>query len=728
MREILQTREIFFPRQVIFQYQAQLFIFFDGSLQGYGACVYAHSGDQFNLISSSSKIMGKSAFSAPQSEMAGALLAARMEQKIKQELFNVTLSPPMFIGDSEIVLRMIAKNDPAGNPVFYGVRLMEILAVSSPNSWFWCPGNLNPADLLTRSGTSCAQVNSEFWLNGSFLIQGKSSWPIINCSSITSGEIPTKSINLARLAPVNPSREYILSLLHHEQSLSTVIRALNLVHKVCRSWKNDPNRDGLVRREPTNTWSFVKSSILSSVLKCFTTESELIIANNKMKHLVIQQVDGVYYVSDRSFRSRIGVPLICKKTILAKCILNDAHADLGHGRDVLHVLTHIQTSFFIPGIRKMITALKKSCPGCIKLNKIPFAAFEADVPDVLKSIQPPFSYCQADIFGPVFAHKDGTKIKRWILVILCLSSRGVHLEILHHYSAQSITRGFNRAFALRGNPRIIWIDAGLNIVKAGKDLVNTEMKVISNLNLKFSSIEFRVTLPKHHAGIGAVERIIGSIKNTVSKSLTGPHQLIMDDEELLTWTHGVIEKLNNRPLILGAPLGITLTPNHVLQGFRECFGDEVKPTASINQQISRWNIVLNLFHSLWEQEYTRRKFTVTWKDQGTLPQVGDIVLFKNEPIYKNPISAARVEKLLCRKNGDVYGATISYRREVGGRKIVVDRHLNQLYPFMNLEAQHPQELIPSLTSDPTEARNLAPSSRLEPTQDEFLPELNAINQ
>ena len=37
VREILQTREIFFPRQVIFQYQAQLFIFFDGSLQGYGA-------------------------------------------------------------------------------------------------------------------------------------------------------------------------------------------------------------------------------------------------------------------------------------------------------------------------------------------------------------------------------------------------------------------------------------------------------------------------------------------------------------------------------------------------------------------------------------------------------------------------------------------------------------------------------------------------------------------
>jgi len=116
VNEILLTRGIYFPRQVIFNYSAQLFIFFDGSLQGYGACVYAFSNNQFNLIYSSAKIKGKAAFSAPQSEIAGAVLATRMEQKITQELFNVNLSPPTFIGDSEIILKMIAKNDPASPP------------------------------------------------------------------------------------------------------------------------------------------------------------------------------------------------------------------------------------------------------------------------------------------------------------------------------------------------------------------------------------------------------------------------------------------------------------------------------------------------------------------------------------------------------------------------------------------------------------------------------------
>ena len=72
--------------------------------------------------------MGKAAYTAPQSEMASAVLAVKMERKINMELSNVTLSEPMFIGDSEIVLKMIARNDPAGLPIFYKTRIMEISA------------------------------------------------------------------------------------------------------------------------------------------------------------------------------------------------------------------------------------------------------------------------------------------------------------------------------------------------------------------------------------------------------------------------------------------------------------------------------------------------------------------------------------------------------------------------------------------------------------------------
>ena len=119
----------------------------------------------------------------------------------------------------------------------------------------------------------------------------------------------------------------------------------------------------------------------------------------------------------------------------------------------------------------------------------------------------------------------------------------------------------------------------------------------------------------------------------MSKSISGPHQIKMDDEELLTWLHLVTDKINSRPLILGAPLGITLMPNHILLGFRDSHGDEVNPDVPVQHQLSQWKVILNLFNSLWTQEYTRRRLTVTWKQQGSVPQVGDIILMFRIRVY-----------------------------------------------------------------------------------------------
>ena len=271
--------------------------------------------------------------------------------------------------------------------------------------------------------------------------------------------------------------------------------------------------------------------------------------------------------------------------------------------------------------------------------------------------------------------------------------------MLHSYTAVSITRGFRRTFALRGIPCIIWIDAGLNIVKSGKDLTQTEVKVVSELNIKFAAIEFRATLPKHHEGIGAVERIIGVLKNTASKAVIGPNQVKMDDKELHTWLNMVTEKVNDRPLILGAPQGISITPNRILLGFRNTHGEEVYLDVPVQCQLVRWQTCLTIFYSLWIQEFTRRRFNVVWKNQTLVPKVGDIVLFKNEPIYKHDLSAVRITQLLKRRNGDIYGATIEYRREVGGRVITVNRHLHHIFPFVDVETTAPEEVVTGLQKD-----------------------------
>ena len=122
--------------------------------------------------------------------------------------------------------------------------------------------------------------------------------------------------------------------------------------------------------------------------------------------------------------------------------------------------------------------------------------------------------------------------------------------------------------------------------------MQSEVKVIYELNLKFSKIEFIVTLPNHHEGIGIVEQVIGVIKNTVGKSIMGPNLVKMNDEELLTWLNLVIQKIKNRQLILGTPLGITWTPNHVLLGFSNTHGEEISPEISVQNQLTRQQVAL----------------------------------------------------------------------------------------------------------------------------------------
>ena len=166
----------------------------------------------------------------------------------------------------------------------------------------------------------------------------------------------------------------------------------------------------------------------------------------------------------------------------------------------------------------------------------------------------------------------------------------------------------------------------------------------------------------------------------------------MDNEELLTWLNLVIQKINDRPLILSSPMSITLTPNHDLLGFRNTHGEKITPETSIQCQLIRWQVSLLLFGSLWTQEFLECNFLVAWKEKKLILKIGDIVLFRNKP-------EARNTNLLKRKNSDIFAATIEYRREVGGRTNSINRSLRHLYPFINVETAEPQERILGLEED-----------------------------
>ena len=355
--------------------------------------------------------MSKSVLSAPQSEISGAVLAVRMVQKVKQELYTIHLKPSVFFGDLEIVLRMIAKNDPVDLPIFYRTRIMKTTVLTCTDNWSWCPGTVNPADFLIRNGSTLEDISSDFWLLSSFLPTPEISWPVkFSASLLSISSLPTV-IKRTIMVPDNPFLLIIRGMMDTCGSYSKVLNALTLLLK---KWIITQ-----LSRDTPPTWNAGRNSISSSIVSCFKPAADLFISKNKLKHLVVQLQDVVHYFSDRSFRLHMGVPLICGTTVLTRCIVKDAHVKLGHSRYILQLLHNILSEFYIPGVRKMITQIKISYPGCLRLNKKSFSSFAADIPDLIKTVQPPFLCCQDDIFGPILAYNDTEPLKCWVLVSTC---------------------------------------------------------------------------------------------------------------------------------------------------------------------------------------------------------------------------------------------------------------------------------------------------------------------
>ena len=69
-------------------------------------------------------------------------------------------------------------------------------------------------------------------------------------------------------------------LLGAQKKLFQKIKALTFINNSCKTWRANP--------APTETWNAVKTSILSSIIRCYVKATETIIATNKKKHLINQ--------------------------------------------------------------------------------------------------------------------------------------------------------------------------------------------------------------------------------------------------------------------------------------------------------------------------------------------------------------------------------------------------------------------------------------------------------
>ena len=155
---------------------AELHCFSDSSEKAYAASIYVRSIYEdgridVKLIASKTKVTPLKNQSIPKLELLGATILVRLAKTVQNALPQKLKT--VFWVDSITVLCWIKNLKPWKQYI-----MSRVQEITTPDSWRFCPGNQNPAD-IPSSGMSASELVSEkrWWNSPEFLCKEERQWP-----------------------------------------------------------------------------------------------------------------------------------------------------------------------------------------------------------------------------------------------------------------------------------------------------------------------------------------------------------------------------------------------------------------------------------------------------------------------------------------------------------------------------------------------------------------------
>ena len=664
----------------------QLHVFCDASESAFGCVAYIRysfkdGSHASSLVMAKSKLAPIKAITLPRLELNAARCGARLAHLIVHEI-DLPIERVHFWSDSTLTLQYI-NNTQHRMKVFVANRVAEILELSEAKDWSHVPGNLNPADMLTRGIADPEKLMQNRWFQGpEFLENDEEEWPAMVIGVLdTDTEMKTKT---------NYVGVQITETIRYERT-SSWIRLRRIAAWVLRFIQNVQSRSNRCI-EPTLSTEEVKDAetmlIKDVQMEMFHHEIQDICkgkpmqASNPLSALspFIDQ-DGLMRVGGRLRKLPLAMEtkhpiLLPRKHHVTRLLVDWIHRSNGHvGPE--HVLSIVREKYWIMSGRVLTNQVVAVCFLCRIRRAKKLYPYMADLPVCRAAIdQPPFHHCGVDMFGPITVKQGRARVKRWVLLFTCLTIRCVHLEVVHHSDTDSFINAVRRFVNRRGSPSNMYSDNGSNFKGATTELKEFQNKLDKVKIKDFAStnnITWTFNPPEApHMG-GVWERLIRSTKEVMYGLVKN---YVLTDPQLLTLTTEVEQILNSRPLThLSDDVSDleALTPNHVLLGAHRNWASITDTSEADVTSRKKWKQVQalrSMFWSRWVKEYLPElNKRPCWKESSPTFGVGELVLVQDDDLKRGKWPLGRITDTFPGDDGIVRVVQVRMRNNTYTRPV-----------------------------------------------------------
>lgn len=412
--------------------------FSDGSDRTYGAVLYLRwntsQGVDVRLVESKAKLTPLELKGDPvKAEVCGAVFATRL-RKYFEKHGRIKVEKWFHLVDSQMVLGAIQR-DSYGFQTFFANRIGEIQKTGAIGDWWWIPGNLNIADIITRGASPKDLDEDSIWQNGpEFLKRSVDKWPKRSAAEIAEDarervnklqrKVFSAAVTRAQMKKITEEKQIsvlesfqikMLSRLITERlvdvekfsSLSRLARVIGWVWRSVRKWLEIRNKNStfekqdivgisgfvLTVKEREDALKALFLAAQKSTTFPETTFCRLVVCKEENTGLLVCR--GRYETFEKE---RLTIPLLPMEARVSLLLAHEAH-DANHEEIAGTLLRMRRVAWVVKG-RRLAKRVVESCVICRKARAKKCKQIMGDLPPERIGPAAPFEFVTVDLFGP----------------------------------------------------------------------------------------------------------------------------------------------------------------------------------------------------------------------------------------------------------------------------------------------------------------------------------------